>query len=102
MDANRNHIQVIAEQDAQSDTNKLLWFIAGLVLNVIGIVVAYFYESSPLSTRLLAKSDEEVLIYTEVYKAKARKIQLISALVGFILIPILVVPFVVTLFSLFF
>lgn len=47
MDVNRHKIHVTAEQDAQSDTNKLLWLVAGLVLNVIGLIIAYVYESSP-------------------------------------------------------
>ncbi len=102
MNANRHNIQITAEQDAQNDVNKLLWLVAGLALNVIGLLTAYVYEPSPPAIRFLAKSNEEVFIYTEVYKATARKIQLISALVGFILIPILAIPFVVTLFSLFF
>ena len=99
MDVNRNHIHVTAEQDAQSDTNKLLWFITGLILNVIDIVVAYFYESSPSPTRLLEKSEEEILFYTEAYKAKTRQIQLTSALIGFIISVVLIIIFVVVLFS---
>ena len=30
MNANRHHIRLTAEQDAQSDANKLLWLVAGL------------------------------------------------------------------------
>ncbi len=30
MDANRQQIQATAEQDAQTDVNKLLWFVVGL------------------------------------------------------------------------
>lgn len=99
MNANRHKIHVTAEQDAQSDTNKLLWLVAGLVLNVIGLIIAYVYESSPPSTRLLEKSEEEILFYTEAYKAKTRQIQLTSALIGFIISVVLIIIFVVVLFS---
>lgn len=102
MDANRHNIQVTAEQDAQNDANKLLWLVAGLALNVIGLITAYVYEPSPPATRLFEKSEEEVLFYTEAYKAKSRQIQLTSALIGFILSVVLIIIFVIVLFSFFF
>ena len=99
MDANRHNIQITAEQDAQNDVNKLLWLVAGLALNVIGLITAYVYEPSPLAIRLMEKSEDEVLFYTAAYKAKARQIQLTSALIGFIISVILVIILVVVLFS---
>lgn len=102
MNANRHNIQVTAEQDAQNDANKLLWLVAGLALNVIGLITAYVYEPSPPATRLFEKSEEDALFYTEAYKAKSRQIQLTSALIGFIISVILVIILVVALFSFFF
>ncbi len=102
MNANRHHIQVTAEQDALSDANKLLWLVAGLALNVIGLITAYVYEPSPPASRLMEKSEEEVLFYTEAYRAKTRQIQLTSALIGFIISVVIVIILVVVLFSFFF
>ncbi len=99
MDANRNHIRLTAEQDAQSDANKLLWLVAGLVLTVIGLVIAYVYEPSPPAIRLLEKSEEELLLYTEAHKAKTRQIQLTSALVGFIISVVLIIILIAASFS---
>ena len=53
MNVDRHQIRITAEQDAQNDANKLLWFVAGLALNVIGLLIAYVYEASPPATRLL-------------------------------------------------
>ncbi len=55
MDANRHQIRITAEQNAQTDVNKILWFFAGLLLNFIGILSAYVYQPSPPAARLLQK-----------------------------------------------
>jgi hypothetical protein len=71
------------ERDAESDTNPLLWMGAGFLLNVAGVGVAYFYEPSPPTFRLMGKSPDYVAVYTDAYKRKARDIQTRNALIGF-------------------
>ncbi len=102
MNVDRHQIRITAEQDAQNDANKLLWFVAGLALTVIGLLIAYVYEASPPAIRLLEKSEEELLLYTEAYKSKTRQVQVSCALIGFIISALLIIIFVVTLFSFFF
>ena len=36
-----------ATQDAQADENGTLWFFAGCILGLIGVVIAYVAEPSP-------------------------------------------------------
>lgn len=101
--------RAMAEQDAESDINKIVWFGAGslcsggtlLVFRMIdeptpemcgaacllhGIAFAgTFVYSPPLSpTRLLGKSPEYINSYTAAYKAEARKIQALWGIVGYI------------------
>jgi hypothetical protein len=102
MDANRHQIQITAEQDAQNDVNKILWFFAGLVLNFIGILIAYVYQPSPPAAQLLQKSTEDALFYTDVYKARTRQLQLTVAITGFVFCAVLGITLVVVLFSFFF
>ena len=92
MDANRQQIQVTAEQDAQTDVSKFLWIVIGLFANIIGILIAIVYQPTPLAVRLLDKSEEYITFYTDTYKTRARTIQLNYALVGFI------IPAVLTFF----
>ncbi len=101
MNANRHDVITAAEQDAQTDSNKLLWFAAGLALNVIGILIAYVYQPVPTAMRLHGKSDEDVLFYTDAYKAKTRQIQLIAATIGFIVSVVLIIILVIAFFSFF-
>ena len=44
MDHNRQQIQMTAEQDAESDTNKIIWFVTGLALSILGLLAAYIYN----------------------------------------------------------
>ena len=78
-----------AEQDANKDVNKPLWFGVGCVLTGLfflpeplgyivppsGLVGTYFYQPTPPPSRLIGKSPEYVAAYTSTYKAKSGKIQ---------------------------
>lgn len=85
MNANQHQTYISAETDAQNDVNKIIWLVAGLALNLIGILIAYIYQPSPPATRLFDKSEEFRLFYTEAYKNKARSIQLIYSIIGCLL-----------------
>ncbi|MCY3722200.1 MAG: hypothetical protein OXG97_08255 [Candidatus Poribacteria bacterium] len=76
-----------AEFDAEEDINTTLWLAAGGVLGVagnlpLGIVAmggAYLYQPIPPVERLLGKPANYVSIYTDAYKARARRLQLEAA-----------------------
>ena len=78
-----------AEQDANKDVNKPLWFGAGCILSGLfflqepfgyiappaGIVGTYFYRPAPPPSRLIGKSPEYVDAYTSAYQLKRGSIQ---------------------------
>ncbi len=76
-----------AEFDAEEDINTSLWLAAGGILGVagnlpLGIVAmggAYLYQPIPPVERLLGKPADYVSIYTDAYKARARRLQLEAA-----------------------
>jgi hypothetical protein len=80
VDAARATAEAIA--DAHADTNGTLWYFAGCLLGVIGILIAYVSEPSPPPARMMGKSPEYLAIYTNTYKAEARSIQGRSAIYG--------------------
>jgi hypothetical protein len=71
-----------AERDAAMNTNSALWFAAGCLGGILGLIVAYVYEPSPQASRFIGKSPEYVAFYTDFYKAKAKSIQSSKALTG--------------------
>ena len=76
-----------AEFDAEEDINTTLWLAAGGILGVVGnlplgVVAmggAYVYQPIPSAERLLGKPADYVSIYTDAYKARARRLQLGAA-----------------------
>ena len=76
-----------AEFDAEEDINITLWLAAGGILGVVGnlplgavaIGGAYIYQPIPPVERLLGKPADYVSIYTDAYKARARRLQLEAA-----------------------
>ena len=83
---NRQQMQIDGERDAQSDTSKLLWFVVGLALNIIGILIAYIYQQAPPATRTFEKTQEYIVFYTEKYKSTSRNIQVKFAVIGFLVV----------------
>ncbi len=102
MNTNRHKIQVEAENDAQTDTHKLLWVIVGAALSVFGLLAAYIYQQNPPLSRTYGMDDEETYLYTDAYKAKSRQIQLSSAFIGFIISILFYVFLIIAFFSIFF
>lgn len=80
VDAARATAEAMA--DAHADTNGTLWYFAGCLLGVIGILIAYVSEPSPPPARMMGKSPEYLAVYTNTYKAEARSIQGRSAVYG--------------------
>ena len=79
-----------AEYDAEDDVNAALWLAAGGVLGIAGNCLlgslavggAYVYQPVPPAERLLGKSAEYVSFYTDAYKARMRRLQLVAATKG--------------------
>ena len=79
-----------AERDAAADVNQFLWgagtfglaIIGGCLLGSIGLLGSYLYEPSPPTSRLLGKSPEYILFYSDAYKAKARSVQARASVLG--------------------
>ncbi len=71
-----------AEQDATMDTNGTLWFAAGCLGGVIGLLAAYAIQPNPPASKLVGKSPSYVATYTDCYRAKAKNIQTHKALTG--------------------
>ena len=79
-----------AEYDAEDDVNTALWLSAGGILGVAGTCLlgavavggAYVYQPVPPADRLLGKSVEYVNFYTDAYKARIRRLQLVAATKG--------------------
>ena len=81
VDTNRAVMEATA--DAQADENGALWFFAGCILGLIGVVIAYVAEPTPPPERLMGKSPEYLSVYTTTYSSQGRSAQLHSALWGF-------------------
>ncbi len=78
-----NQARMVAEQDAETDVSKILWVVVGFFTSVIGLLIAYIYQPTPPASRMIEKSHEYTMYYTEAYQAKARNIQLSYAAIGF-------------------
>ena len=56
MSLEQRQAEVDAEQDAKTDTNKLIWFIAGFLGNFIGVLIAYIYQPEPRCLTVLGEA----------------------------------------------
>ena len=80
-----------AEVDAAAAADPLLWMVGTFIgTSVVGclfcglpaIGVAYIHQPSPPIARLMGKSAEYVLLYTQSYKEKIRSHQVMDATIG--------------------
>ncbi len=106
MNVNRQQVEIDGERDAQADTSKILWFVVGLALNIVGILIAYIYQQAPPATRTFEKTQEYVVFYIESYKLTSRNIQVKFAVIGclavlalmFVLV-LIYIAFIFTMYS---
>lgn len=83
MNGEQNQARIDAETDAELDVSKILWIVVGFFISLIGILIAYIYQPNPPATKLIDKSQEYTMFYTEAYKDKSRSIQLTYSAIGF-------------------
>ncbi|MDE0015376.1 MAG: conotoxin [Candidatus Poribacteria bacterium] len=77
-------VQAIADakRDGKNANTSYIWFPAGCVLGVVGIVLAGVYTPPVPAEKLLGKSPEYVAYYTSTYQKVARDDQLMEATLG--------------------
>ena len=85
MTSEQYEARISAEQDANTDVSKVLWFIIGCFLNFIGIFIAYAYQPTVSVKSILGKSQIYTLFYERIYKSNRRKIQVKWAIIGCII-----------------
>ena len=93
METIKSDLLAAAELDAKYDVNILLWFLAGFIFTIIGILFACLYKPSPPATSLLNKSTQDISIYTHVYQAKSRHIQFALTIIGSLILVLTVFIF---------
>ena len=76
--------ELTAEQDAESNTKTVRWFFIGFFGGILGILIASIYEPSPPHSRLIGKPPEYIILYTDRYKAKSQRTQVLEAIGGFV------------------
>jgi hypothetical protein len=86
-----------ATQDAQADENGALWFFAGCLLGIIGVIIAYAADPTPPAARLMGKSPEYLAIYMRTYQSEGRSAQVRSALWGIGTVVILTVVLIIVI-----
>ncbi|HEY4393412.1 MAG TPA: hypothetical protein VGP64_05095 [Polyangia bacterium] len=84
-----------ATQDAQADNNAVLWFFAGCLLGLIGVIIAAVADPSPPAARMMGKSPEYLAVYTNTYRSVGHSAQLHSALWGLGTVVILYVVLII-------
>lgn len=83
------HAIAAAERDASAETSVLFPFVAGCLLNWLGVIIAYQSEPWPPVTRLIAMPPGYAEIYSAVFRSKARGAQGRAAIVGCLLFPLI-------------
>ena len=74
-----------AKSDAQKDADMVdtqIWFLAGCLGGVVGLIIAHAVEPKPSATALLGKSPEYIATYTDTYVEMVKKNQTKTALNG--------------------
>ncbi|MCG9126679.1 hypothetical protein JT359_03660 [Candidatus Poribacteria bacterium] len=85
MESDQYEAGIAAEQNAKNDVSKVFWFIVGLILNILGVFIAYAYQPSGPVKRIFGKSLIYSIFYERIYKSGRRKIQVKWAFIGCII-----------------
>lgn len=71
-----------AVADAEVDVNGGTWFVLGCVINVYGVLAAWFTDPAPPYARLVGKQEAYVQTYVPVYRSEASSLRQRYALYG--------------------
>jgi len=74
----------LAQLDAQQEINSLLWFGAGFLMGLTGVIIAYIYTPEPSALKTMGHSPEWIAYYRDCYRRKARDIQTRNACTGYL------------------
>lgn len=82
--------KIDAENDAKTDNNPRVWgvgtfgiaMMGGCLLGSLPLIGSFIYEPNVPSQRLLGKSPEYILSYTETYKKKVKNQNTTHSLLG--------------------
>lgn len=80
-----------AQMDAGIEVNKFLWGAIGFILGVVGVLIAYMVPPSPPAMKLMGKSSDYVMTYTQCYQEKGKSEQGTASLIGCAISGILVI-----------
>jgi len=80
----KDSAEAAAEQAAETDVNTSLWLAPGGILGGAGSCVlgpaavtgAYVYQPIPPAERLIGRSPEYIIYYTDAYRSTARRLRL--------------------------
>jgi hypothetical protein len=78
-----NDVCGTAKKDAEKEINNGLWFLAGCLVGIIGVLVAYVAAPSVPPERLIGKRSDYVLQYTYCYTQRTKDLQTGNAWTGF-------------------
>ena len=81
--------ELTAEQDAESNAKTVQWFFIGFFGGILGVLIASVHEPSPPHSRLIGKPPEYIILYTDRYKAKSQRTQVLESIGGFVVVIIL-------------
>jgi len=71
-----------AEQAAERDANKIMWYGMGCLLGPIGWLISEAGSPSPKAASLVGKDPEYIALYTDAYRSKIKKIRSTASLYG--------------------
>jgi len=71
-----------AQIDAKRNVSEGTWFAAGFLFGIFGVGAAYISTPHPPPERLLGKSPDYIILYTNCYQRHARDKQVNNAVAG--------------------
>ena len=61
---------------------KFIYFLFGLLLSLLGVLIALFYQEKPNQSMLEGKSKAYILGFTEAYQSKSRNKNVVLTILG--------------------
>jgi hypothetical protein len=91
----RAEAEATALRDVHNDINGTGWYFIGCLGGVLGVLVAYVFDSNVPAARLIGKSSEYAIAYSDTYLREAKKIKTKKAWSGCITFGVVYAVYVV-------